>query len=91
MDMTRRTAVKSFAALSALLPFHVSAVGSREDAPFKICVFADMHYNPGGWPNDDVGFLDRILKRAEDEACSMIFQLGDFEDADLNFWPDLAV
>ena len=44
----------------------------------KVCVFADIHYQPGVYTNDTPEFLEKILARAERERCDMVIHLGDF-------------
>ena len=52
---------------------------SSKVKPLKVCVFADIHYTPGVFPNsEDASFLEKILARAEAERCDMIIHLGDF-------------
>ena len=46
--------------------------------PLKVCVFADIHYHPGGWTNDTPEFLEKIMARAESAGCDMMIHLGDF-------------
>ena len=46
--------------------------------PLKVCVFADIHYQPGVYVNDTPEFLEKILARAERERCDMVIHLGDF-------------
>jgi hypothetical protein len=58
-----------------------SAFASTADSgrPFKVCVFADLHYFPGVMTNsEDTSFLESIMARAEREKCDMMLQLGDF-------------
>ena len=46
--------------------------------PLKVCVFADIHYHPGGWTNDTPEVLEKIMARAESAGCDMMIHLGDF-------------
>lgn len=54
--------------------------GRADDAgvkPLRVCVFADLHYTPGVYTNDDPAFFEKILLRAKRERCDMIIHLGD--------------
>ena len=76
--MTRKEFLKSSAAVlaaGAVAPT-ASAVGAAR-RPFKVCVFADLHYHPGRFPNDTTAFLEAIQARAEATRCDMIIHLGD--------------
>ncbi len=80
MNINRRNFL-SAAALAA----PVALAGRRAEAssaagkPLKVCVFADIHYRPGTFPNSkDMSFLEKILARAEKAGCDMIIHLGDF-------------
>lgn len=44
----------------------------------KFCVFADLHYMPGHFPNDTPEWLGAILRRAEEEHVDFIIHAGDF-------------
>jgi predicted phosphodiesterase len=43
----------------------------------KFCVFADIHYRPGRFPNSTKDWLDRILTRAKQENCDFVIHCGD--------------
>lgn len=43
----------------------------------RFCLFADLHYMPGVFPNDTTDFLDGILKRAKAERVDFVLHLGD--------------
>lgn len=60
---------------SAASPKKSSVYGFK---PLKVCVFADIHYQPGVYTNDTPEFLEKILARAERERCDMVIHLGDF-------------
>lgn len=69
------TAFAAPAALASGIPAADSAAGK----PLKVCVFADIHYDPGVSPNaEDTSFLERIMARAEKGRCDMMIHLGDF-------------
>ena len=44
----------------------------------KFCLFADIHYLPGVFPNDTPEFLEKILRRAEENKVDFVLHLGDF-------------
>ena len=44
----------------------------------KFCLFADIHYHPGVFPNDTPEFLEKILRRAEESKVDFVLHLGDF-------------
>ena len=79
MKVNRRDFLAA-AALAAPAAFAESGNGaSVSGKPLKVCVFADIHYRPGTYPNsEDMSFLERILARAEKERCDMMIHLGDF-------------
>ena len=43
----------------------------------KFCLFADLHYYPGVFPNDTPEFLEKILRRAEAADVDFVIHLGD--------------
>ena len=56
--------------------------GGRGDGPslgkqVRFCLFADLHYWPGVFPNDSTDFLDRILARARAADVDFVLHLGD--------------
>ena len=55
-----------------------AATGAPRQKPLKVCVFADIHYQPGVYVNDTPEFLEKILARAQRERCDMVVHLGDF-------------
>ena len=80
--MSRITRRNLLAALSAAAPAALASgavAPASSGRPLKVCVFADIHYCPGVFPNtEDTSFLDKILARAERENCDMMIHLGDF-------------
>ena len=79
-NLSRRNFLATAAlAAPATLASGASAVGFTAGKPLKVCVFADIHYDPGVSPNaEDMSFLERIMARAEKEECDMMIHLGDF-------------
>ena len=80
MKINRRNFL-STAALAAPAAFARAGHAAETAAgkPLKVCVFADIHYRPGTFPNsEDRSFLELILARAERENCDMMIHLGDF-------------
>ena len=65
------------AGAAGLLAATGAAAGSAAGRGVKFCLFADLHYWPGVFPNDTTEFLDRILKRAEDNEVDFVLHLGD--------------
>lgn len=61
--------------LASVLAAPAQAVESKG---VRFCVFADIHYNPGVYPNPTKDWLRRILDHAKSENCDFIIQLGDF-------------
>ena len=45
----------------------------------RFCLFADLHYWPGVFPNDSTDFLDRILARARAADVDFVLHLGGIE------------
>lgn len=52
--------------------------GEHPQEGVRFCVFADIHYYPGTYPNSTVSWLRRILDHAKAEKCDFVMQLGDF-------------
>jgi hypothetical protein len=66
----------ALAGAAALAGESGSAFASTVDSgrPFKVCVFADLHYFPGVMTNsEDTSFLESIMARAEREKCEWLF------------------
>ena len=81
MKTSRRNflSAAALAAPAALVASKVSADAVPVSGkPLKMCVFADLHYNPGGFVNDTPEFLEKIMARAEAAGCDMMIHLGDF-------------
>lgn len=80
MQLSRRNFLSAGAlgAVGSLVPTAAGAVPGRKRRTVKVCVFADIHYQPGVYTNDTPEFLEKILARAEREKCDLVFQLGDF-------------
>lgn len=78
MKMTTRDFLKGglLAAGAAVLPRDGTAKESS-GGPLKVCVFADLHFTPGVYTNDDPEFFEKILARARAEKCDMMIHLGD--------------
>ena len=78
MDVNRRNLIAGGVslALADLLPG--AARASEKGTEVKFCVFADLHYAPRVFPNDTPEFLEKILKRAEDNNVDFVLHLGDF-------------
>jgi len=55
----------------------VAATSAAAEGTFRFLLFADIHFSPGEWANDDPRYIDAIYERAERENCQMIVQLGD--------------
>ena len=64
------------AGAAGLLAATGTAAGSAAGGGVKFCLFADLHYWPGVFPNDTTEFLDRILRRAEDNKVDFVLHLG---------------
>ena len=77
--MTRKEFLKSSAAAltAGVLAPTGQAAGRDASRAFKVCVFADLHYHPGRFPNDTPAFLEQIQARAEAAGCDMVIHLGD--------------
>lgn len=76
--MNRREFISGGAILGATGVMGSARADARAaGAPFRVCVFADLHYTPGVYTNDDPEFLEKILTRAEAERCDMVIHLGD--------------
>jgi len=54
-----------------------TAAGARGGETVKFCLFADLHYWPGVFPNDSTDFLDRIRARARAADVDFVIHLGD--------------
>lgn len=78
MDLSTRDFLKGglLAAGAIVLP-NAGAATEPTGKPLKVCVFADLHFTPGVYTNDDPAFFERILSRAEAEKCDMLIHLGD--------------
>lgn len=63
----------------------LTLAGSNEVAvkqagkPLKVCVFSDLHFEPGVFVRDTPEYLETILARAEAANCDMIIHVGDFQ------------
>lgn len=89
MGISRRGFLTGGAALAAGGAFAAPAAPTSSMAPaapdsptagnpLKVCVFADLHYDPGRWTNtEDLSFIGKIVERAEKERCDMMIHLGD--------------
>ena len=47
------------------------------DKRLRVCVFSDLHYEPGCFVNDSPAFIEKILARAEAAKCDMVIHVGD--------------
>lgn len=50
---------------------------SAREGSVKFCVFADIHFRPGRFPNSTKEWLGRILERAKREKCDFVIHCGD--------------
>ena len=81
LEVNRRGFVSGIVAAGAGAAFGVPLggdVGADSSRPFKVCVFADIHFDDFWTNSDDTSFLDGIMARAEREKCDMMIHLGDF-------------
>jgi predicted phosphodiesterase len=82
MEFSRR----SFLGGAAFAAAGMAAKGSAAAVPeksgkVKFCVFADIHYTPGVFPNSTKEWLGRIIDHAKAEKCDFIIHCGDFSSA----------
>lgn len=77
MSFSRKSFISACVLGAAGAAFPAGAA-RKKARPFKVCVFADIHYQPGVYVNDTPEFLEKILARAERENCDMVIHLGDF-------------
>jgi hypothetical protein len=77
MSLSRKSFI-SACALGAAGALSPAGAAPKKSGSFKVCVFADIHYQPGVYVNDTPEFLEKILARAERENCDMVIHLGDF-------------
>ena len=54
------------------------AASGGKSGRVKFCVFADIHYTPGTFPNSTKEWLGRIIDHAKAEKCDFIIHCGDF-------------
>ena len=79
MSNLSRRGFLSSAALAAPAALSGCVCPKSEVKPFKVCVFADIHYVPGYFTNtENISFLEKIQARAEAAGCDMMIHLGDF-------------
>jgi 3',5'-cyclic AMP phosphodiesterase CpdA len=79
MNINRRNFLTAAALTAPAALIGTEHGASAASKPLKVCVFADIHYRPGTFPNsENMSFLKRILARAESERCDMMIHLGDF-------------
>lgn len=79
MGLTRREFISTAALATGGFSNGACAVAASEKRPLKVCVFADIHYDPRSWVNcRDTSFLEKIMARAESEGCDFMIHLGDF-------------
>lgn len=55
-----------------------SATEAKPRGRVRFGLFADIHYSPHYWPNDNVEFLEKILERAARAKSDFVLHLGDF-------------
>ena len=55
-----------------------SAAKVGKSGKVKFCVFADIHYTPGTFPNSTKEWLGQIIDHAKVEKCDFIIHCGDF-------------
>ena len=75
------TSRRNFIASASVLVVSGAALAAPQEErskPLRVCVFADIHYQPGVYVNDTPAFLEKILARAENAHCDMVIHLGDF-------------
>ena len=82
MSCSRRQFL-SVAALTAapVLAGETTAASAPQKRVVRFCLFADLHYGPGIFPNDTPEFLEKILRRAEDSRVDFVLHLGDLTHA----------
>ena len=61
MKMTKREflSLSMMGAVAGGSQLVATAAPAAPARPLKVCVFADIHYHPGGWTNDTPEFLRR--------------------------------
>lgn len=67
-----------FAAMNAFGDAAVRKTSPGRKGPFKICMFADIHYSPGTYPHSTKAWLKQVMDHAVSEKCDFAVQLGDF-------------
>lgn len=79
MDVSRRSFLGGAALAAAGLASKDSAAAQAgRPGKVKFCVFADIHYAPGSFPNPTKEWLGQIIDHAKAEKCDFIIHCGDF-------------
>ena len=81
MNVSRRLFLGGAAMAAAGLSAKDSADLRGKSGKVKFCVFADIHYTPGTFPNSTKEWLCRIIDHAKAEKCDFIIHCGDFTSA----------
>lgn len=68
----------ALAGAAALAGGKSAKAAAKSGGDVKFCVFADIHYRPGGFPHSTKEWLGRVLQRAERENCDFVIHCGDF-------------
>ena len=79
MSVSRRSFLGGAALAAAGLAATDSAAARvAGSGKVKFCVFADIHYTPGTFPNSTKEWLGQIIDHAKAEKCDFIIHCGDF-------------
>ena len=79
MSVSRRSFLGGAALAAAGLAAKDSAAAKvAGSGKVKFCVFADIHYTPGPFPNSTKEWLGQIIDHAKAEKCDFIIHCGDF-------------
>ena len=78
MNIGRRSFLGGLGAGAASFALARDVVAGEKPADVvRFCLFADLHYLPGEFPNDSFAFLDAIIERARTAKVDFIIHLGD--------------
>ena len=77
MGISRRSFLGG-AALAAAGAATSAGAASRKSGEIRFCVFANIHYSPGNFPNSTTQWLGRVLDHAKERKCDFVIHCGDF-------------
>lgn len=87
MGISRRSFLggAAFAAAGMTVKDSVAAKLGKKKGRVKFCVFADIHYVPGTFPNSTKEWLGRVIDHAKAEKCDFIIHCGDLTSCPVRY------